>query len=504
MLTTAARRRLAGALGAAMVCALAACSASNSTPPVQRTPAPVSSGLGAPSFDNVLRVSTDPFTNSQSQHATEVEPSAASAGTSIVVAFQAGRFFGHGASDIGFATSLDGGVSWQSGTLPGTTRYAIPAGPYDSISDPSVGYDARHATWLIAGLPISSNGAVPGVVVSRSPDGMTWSAPIAVTAANETNNDKNWIACDDRAASPFYGHCYIEWDDFSGSGKVLMSTSADGGITWSATASPPTTDGGIGGQPVVQPNGTVIVPMDNLNATRIESFRSTDGGVSWQAPVTVATIADHAEQYLRAPPLVSASIDLAGTVYAVWQDCRFRANCAENDLVLSTSPDGASWTTPARIPLDVVSSTADHFIPGVAVDPNTGGGAAHVGVAYYSYSDASCTASTCMLSGNFVASPDGGASWTPPQLLAGPMSNTWLAATLDGPMVGDYAAAAFVSGNPLAFAALAAPSSGASFNEAMYVSKAAAIAVRSAVMRRSLDHPVPGFHSDHPPHRVRP
>src|SRR5689334_9194864 len=54
-----------------------------------------------------VRLSTDLFTNNTSQHQTEVEPDSFAFGNTMVAAFQQGRFFGGGASDIGFATSTD-------------------------------------------------------------------------------------------------------------------------------------------------------------------------------------------------------------------------------------------------------------------------------------------------------------------------------------------------------------------------------------------------------------
>src|SRR5437867_484817 len=85
-------------------------------------------------------VSTDPFTNSTSQHKTEVEPDTFAFGNTIVSAFQVGRFFDGGASDIGFATSTDGGASWTTGFLPGITKFQG-GGPYDRASDPAVAFD---------------------------------------------------------------------------------------------------------------------------------------------------------------------------------------------------------------------------------------------------------------------------------------------------------------------------------------------------------------------------
>src|SRR6266487_6327102 len=101
----------------------------------------------------LTQISTDPFTNSTSQHATEVEPDTFSAGSTIVSAFQSGRFFDGGASDIGFATSTNSGQSWTSGFLPDITKFQG-AGLFDRVSDPSVAFDARHNVWLVSSLPL--------------------------------------------------------------------------------------------------------------------------------------------------------------------------------------------------------------------------------------------------------------------------------------------------------------------------------------------------------------
>src|SRR5437660_10142322 len=101
---------------------------------------------------SLIQLSSDPFTNSTSQHRTEVEPDTFAFGSTIVSAFQVGRFFNGGASDIGFATSTDGGKTWTAGFLPVTTVNAKPAGPYARASDPSVAYDPRDKVWIISWL----------------------------------------------------------------------------------------------------------------------------------------------------------------------------------------------------------------------------------------------------------------------------------------------------------------------------------------------------------------
>src|SRR6202162_6169235 len=71
----------------------------------------------------IVQISSDPYTNSTSQHQTMVEPDTFSFGSTIVSAIQSGRFTNGGASNIGWATSTNGGGSWTNGFLPGTTVF---------------------------------------------------------------------------------------------------------------------------------------------------------------------------------------------------------------------------------------------------------------------------------------------------------------------------------------------------------------------------------------------
>ncbi len=165
---------------------------------------------------------------------------------------------------------------------------------------------------------------------------LTWT-PVAIpNTAGMVSPDKNWIVCDNTATSPFYGNCYTEWDDNGAGNRMEMSSSTDGGVTWSVAAT--NNNGIIGGQPVVRPDGTVIVPTANANETAIGAFNSTNGGVSWSATTTIATIRHHGVAgSLREGPLPSAEIDGAGTVYIVWADSRFRTGGKVNDIVITHS-----------------------------------------------------------------------------------------------------------------------------------------------------------------------
>src|SRR6266702_4092868 len=423
----------------------------------------------------LLQLSSDPFTNSTSQHATEVEPDTLASGSTFVSAFQVGRFFNGGASDIGFATSTNGGKGFTSGFLPGTTPFSTPTGIYGRVSDPSVAFDAKHNVWIISWLGIVTAAGRVDVLISRSTDGgLSWGSPVVVNADGHFN-DKNWSVCDDTATSPFYGNCYTEFDDNTLGDLIQMSTSTDGGLTWGAGQSTANNAHGIGGQPLVQPNGTVIVPINGFAGVNflMVSFTSADGGASWSKTNIIARVGfHHAAGGIRdSIPLPSAEMDASGKVYAVWQDCHFEPTCNASDLVLSTSTDGKSWSKLTRIPLDPRGSGVDHFFPGLAVDRSTSGSSAQLAVIFYFYPNANCTAATCQLDVGFSTSVDGGATWSSNAQLAGPMSLTWLPNTTQGFMVGDYMSTSFV-GSPAfpAFAVASAPT-GSTFEEAIFTVK---------------------------------
>ena len=433
----------------------------------------------------LTQVSADPFLVGPGQHATEVEPHVLAHGSTLVAAFQTGRIIPGGSTDIGWATSRDAGKTWTHGFLPGLTK-GEGTGPYDAISDPAVAYDAKHNVWMIASLPISNTLQTPAVVVSRSLDGgLTWQHPVSVDVASQSS-DKNWIVCDNSASSSFRGNCYMEWDDPSNGDDILMSTSSDGGLTWGAAIS--LRSFGIGGQPLVQPSGTVIVPIETNN---MGAFRSTNGGLTWTHPADFATIQSHSEAAgLRSGPLPSAAMDGAGTVYVAWSDCRFRAKCSANDLVYSKSTDGIHWSAVKRIPVDAVNSPVDHFLPGIGIDPVTKGATAHIGVHYYYYASSACNLTSCRLFVGYISSANGGSTWNAPAKLAGPMQLAWLPNSQNGLMVGDYLATAFTNGVPHGVFAVAVAKSGGKFRETMQTAQGLTAAMVGPQLSSAGDRPL--------------
>lgn len=401
-----------------------------------------------------IKLSTDPYTNATSQHKTQVEPDTFAFGSTIVSTFQSGRFpDSHGgSSNIGWATSTNGGSTWKHGFLSGITVFA--GGTFQRATDPSVAYDAFHKVWLISSMGLIVNGSSEGAVilVSRSTNGgLTWSSPVVVSNQGSTTLlDKDWIVCDDTSTSSFYGHCYTEWDNNSAGNLIEMSTSTDGGKTWGSFKTTADAAAGLGGQPLVQPNGAVLVPIDDPSgANAVLAFDSIDGGASWSSTVVVQTIVSHTEAGgLRSGPLISAEMDAAGVAYIFWQDCRFVTNCAANQLVfvtLTVANKSIAKSALRRVPTPVSANAAlpDYFIPGIAVDKTTSGNTAHLVLTYYYYTNTNCTFSTCSLNVGSISSVNGGSSWSPQVKLAGSMKLAWLPTSDLGRMVGDYISVSF-------------------------------------------------------------
>jgi hypothetical protein len=124
--------------------------------------------------------------------------------------------------------SNNGGTAWccassdpsHLGTLiPGVTRLA--GGPYDAGGDPSVAFDS-HGHVYYAGLGFNRASPPNTVAVNKGTfsvgagGSLSWGAPtfINATTSPSTLNDKEWIAVDANASSPFRDRIYVTWTRF--------------------------------------------------------------------------------------------------------------------------------------------------------------------------------------------------------------------------------------------------------------------------------------------------
>jgi hypothetical protein len=413
--------------------------------------------------ETVVRVIARDRYSAPAQHSSIAEPDSLAWGNTIVAAFQSGRFRDGGAVNTGWATSRDGGRTWRSGVLPSLTSASVPAGRWPRASDPVVAYDAAHRTWLIASLALGNDAAA--VVVSRSPDGLRWSAPVTVIEAPSRPNlnlDKEWIVCDNGAASPYRGSCYVTYSDFR-TLRLEFQASRDGGLTWSGQVASPDSAGRssiIGRwapapQPVVQPDGDLIVPYYDEN--RVAAIRSADGGRSFSPSVTVAATAFQQTPGLRAPPLPSAEVDAAGTIYVAWPDCG--SPCGSNTIVVGSSPDGITWSAPRRLALG--GGGRHHVLPGLGADPARPG---RLALVYYT------STAGARLDVGFVSSSDGGRRWSAPRRLNAQTIRYGWAAQAGGVMVGDYFSTSFAGTTAVPVFVLASPP-GARLNQPLFAAR---------------------------------
>jgi len=408
------------------------------------------------------RMANDPLANlAVGQHRTQLESHSLADGSTIVSVFQVGRYLDGAATAIGFATSTNGGLTWRSGLLPGVTTYSPAPGESPRASDPVVAYDALHGVWLASTLIVGTT--FSGLFVNRSSDGVTWSAPVPAARTNGPSlaYDKNWIACDNWPATPFRGGCYIAYSDLE-TRRMALLVSRDGGSTWTPPVTvDATVANSIGAIPLVQRDGALTVVF--TGGEDLVASRSTDGGATFAPPIVISPFVADELRAVRAPPLPAATVDAAGRLYVLWMDCRLRRSCTGNDLVLSTSTDGTTWTAPTRLP----RTSLNAFVPGIAAHPTIAG---RLAVVTY-LRTRPCTRDACRLGVAFMRSTNGGRTWSTPQRLdAEQMQPEWLANSNLGAFVGDYVGIAYTATAAVPTFPFATRPTGRMLNEAMFAS----------------------------------
>jgi hypothetical protein len=214
----------------------------------------------------------------------------------------------------------------------------------------------------------------------------------------------------------------------------------------------------------VRPDGTIVMTYAvsaafdfyaDPNASSIDAVRSTDGGLSFSAPVRVSRLDEEYVRNMRAPSLPSSEVARDGTVYVVWSDCRFREECGANDAVISSSADGVRWSAPQPIPVESAWSGNHVFVPALAVDPTTSGARTRLAVTYYRL-DVDCISPCGGVDAGLIQSADGGKTWGRPQrLTAETMKLDWIALTGTGRFLGDYIAASYAAGRAVPVFAVA-------------------------------------------------
>jgi hypothetical protein len=208
----------------------------------------------------------------------------------VFVAFNDSR--GRNASPInlsGASISSDGGTTFTRLTK------ANGQSPFDNtLGDPVALYHKPSGTWLTVWLDGGCGGQGLGGYKSTTPsDPNSWTH-FCVHSNSADDRESGWA--DNNPASPYYGRLYISWNDFNvGVGALFVTYSTDGGVTWHAPIVVSNTgtfirDVQITGD--MSGNGTVYLAGMNEGGGGFPHndsnyiFKSIDGGNTWSHTYT--------------------------------------------------------------------------------------------------------------------------------------------------------------------------------------------------------------------------
>ena len=214
----------------------------------------------------------------------EVEPYEAVNPTNpsnVIGIWQQDRWSDGGAHGLVAASSMDGGKTWKEQPLPMSTCGSNVGANYQRASDPWVSFSPDGAAYAISisfsGISMAP-GSSGGVLVTRSADGgVSWSTPIAlITDGASAFNDKESITADPNDSH----YAYAVWDrlDDTDHGPTYFSRTTDGGSTWStaqAIYDPGVDNQTIGNEVVGLTDGSIVDLFEEIDSTSGNSATGT-------------------------------------------------------------------------------------------------------------------------------------------------------------------------------------------------------------------------------------
>ena len=245
------------------------------------------------------------------------------------------------------ATNLDLGV-------PGNDKWHLATGP-DPVTP------AQQNVYIAWTQNVTETGTDQRIVVSSSTDGgATFSAPVIINDGSIGGTQAGNLFADP-AVGP-NGELYVAWHEIP-TGQVMVDISLDGGVTFGTdvlvttsttgfkTSIPAQPDRGVHVGPTIDADrsggpfhgslhltytdvGTVLPDVD------VMTTYSTDGGLTWSAPVMVHDDGTTLSQFLPWLDVDQAT----GIVTTVWYDARNDADNKQVEVFLAASFDGGvSW-----------------------------------------------------------------------------------------------------------------------------------------------------------------
>ena len=308
--------------------------------------------------------------------------------------------------------STDGGVTW-----PVDRQLHMPGlPPTENESDPVV--MARDDGRIYVSCLTTGNN---GIFVTWTDDnGQAWQPSVPIVQNQPGLQDKDWFAIDNNPSSPYYHRMYMMYAPDAA--YVVEHHSTDGGLTWSSRQQ-------IGSSnteytyPVVARDGTVYnFMMLNWGAGQlgtVQMTRSTNGGVTWSTPSTVAQAYQPAynirtgDQF-RFFAIISAGIDPTSqgpnhTLYVSWTDDRTYNTTGTDVIYVKSTDGGATWGQPVNVAQEAgrpECPACDNITPMMTVGQD---GKVHA----FWLDRADNPVQQGLFDSWYTSSTDGGATWDP-------------------------------------------------------------------------------------------
>ncbi len=285
--------------------------------------------------------------------------------------------------------STDSGQHWQAAAGIAPPNYRV-------SGDVSVTYDNRgHAILCYMAFDKLGRdsywayGATrSGLFIRRSLDGgATWEAnhiPIIEhpTEPNIPWEDKPYIVADDTGGR-YGGNLYVGWTRWTlADSQILLSRSTDGGLTWSAPVEingrrglPRDDNGALEGfAGAVGSDGTLYAVWSDND--RLQFTVSRDGGGTF-APVRdilgTGPTMFRVQDFSRGNGFPQIAVDRraakAARLYVTWSDY---TNGGVDVFCAVSSNGGKTWAAPVRVNDDALHDGADHFFQWMTVDQAAG------------------------------------------------------------------------------------------------------------------------------------
>ncbi len=218
-------------------------------------------------------------------------------GGRMVAAWNDGQGFQTFTDTQGWATSIDGGLTWVDRGAP---PHPVGVNAFQWTSDPVLTVNERTGAVYYAGLCDFSDaqGTKSGIAVVKgrwTNNTFAWGAPVIARNVDASLDfvDKQWIVADSVS-----GRVHLTYSRFPGGLSRVEYQSADSALTAFTTPKllsldTPTENGWVqGSRPIVDGDGRLFVMYYLIGQQELDYYRicrSTDGGATFTAPATAAS-----------------------------------------------------------------------------------------------------------------------------------------------------------------------------------------------------------------------